>query len=224
MESKVRKLIFITVMCAFVATPTFGDIFTVGSTSQVRYTGVTGGTINIGGTWHSGGVYAGSYNLVVDGVPMQSFCIDLADNTTTSTQTYNVLALQDASDPSFGPMGPAKATALAELLYENWVPGMTNAQLLSLQVAVWEVTADGPGSLDLTSGTFTASNAGASAYLATIDGGPAPTSLFVGLSHPLQHGDTPQYQDYVVRVPVPGAVLLGILGLGVVGVKLRKYA
>lgn len=32
------------------------------------------------------------------------------------------------------------------------------------------------------------------------------------------------YQDYVVRVPIPGAVLLGILGMGVAGVKLRKFA
>jgi len=30
-------------------------------------------------------------------------------------------------------------------------------------------------------------------------------------------------QDLLVRVPVPGAILLGILGLGVAGIKLRKY-
>ena len=30
-------------------------------------------------------------------------------------------------------------------------------------------------------------------------------------------------QDLLVRVPVPGAILLGILGLGVAGVKLRKF-
>jgi hypothetical protein len=38
------------------------------------------------------------------------------------------------------------------------------------------------------------------------------------------------YQDLVVEisnaspVPVPGAILLGILGLGVAGIRLRKYA
>jgi hypothetical protein len=32
------------------------------------------------------------------------------------------------------------------------------------------------------------------------------------------------YQDYVVRVPVPGAVLLGFLGLSAAGVKLRRFA
>jgi hypothetical protein len=32
------------------------------------------------------------------------------------------------------------------------------------------------------------------------------------------------YQDYVVRVPVPGAVLLGFLGLSAAGLKLRRFA
>lgn len=210
-------------MCAFVTTPTFGDIFTVGSTSQVQFTSVTGGSVYISGTWHSGYVQAGSYNLVVDGVSMQSFCIDLQDNSTSSTVTYKVTDLKDAADPTFGPMGAAKATALAELLYENWVPGMTNDHLRSLQVAVWEVTADGPGSLDLASGSFRCNDAGASSYLSTINGSYAPTSLFVGLSSPYTDG-VRAYQDYVVKVPVPAAVLLGILGLGVAGWKLRKFA
>jgi hypothetical protein len=219
-----RRMIFVAVVCAFVAVPAFADIYNVGSTSQVRYTGVSGGTINISGTWHTGGVYAGSYNLVVDGVSMQSFCIDLQDNSTTATVTYGVRALANAPDTTFGPMGAAKATALAELLYENWVPGMSNAALLSLQVAVWEVVADGPGNLNLAAGSFIASNAGAAAYLATINGGFAPTSLFVGLSSPIVDGGSPQYQDYVVRVPLPGALLLGFLGLGAAGLRLRRFA
>jgi len=36
--------------------------------------------------------------------------------------------------------------------------------------------------------------------------------------------DASHYQDYVVRVPVPGAVLLGMFGLGLAGLKLRKFA
>jgi len=31
------------------------------------------------------------------------------------------------------------------------------------------------------------------------------------------------YQDYVVRVPVPPAVLLGLLGMSVSAVRLRKF-
>jgi hypothetical protein len=113
-------------------------------------------------------------------------------------------------------MGTAKATALAELLYENWTDGMTNAQLLSLQVAVWEIVADGPGG-SLGTGSFTATNAGALTLLGTINGGVDYTSYFVGLSNGT-------YQDYVVRVPLPGAILLGMLGLSIAGIKLRKFA
>ena len=40
------------------------------------------------------------------------------------------------------------------------------------------------------------------------------------------YGDYPSQEDkfHISLVPVPGAVILGILGLGVVGLKLRKYA
>jgi hypothetical protein len=213
-----KRIIFIIVIAA-IATPAFADIYTVPSTSTVQYTGVTGGTISIGGTWHTSppDVYAGSYNLIVDGVSMQSFCIDLQDNSIGTIQTHNVVHLEDAPDPDAGPMGTARAMALAELLYENWTTGMSNADLLSLQVAVWEVVADWDGAYDLTGGSFTATNAGASAYLATIGGGVDYTSYFVGLSNGT-------YQDYVVRVPLPGAILLGMLGLSIAGIKLRKFA
>ncbi len=218
-----KKGAFIAVMCAFIAVPTLGDINTIGSTSQVTFTGVTGGSILIGGTWRSGSVLAGSYNLIVDGVSMQSFCIDLADNVSPVNQTYKVVALQDAADSPFGPMGATRAKELAELLYENWVPGLTSAQLLSLQVAVWEVVADGPA-LNLTSGSFTATNAGATALLASLNGDNEFTSQFVGLTHPVVAGALSGFQDYVVRVPIPGAVLLGLLGLSAAGLKLRRFA
>jgi hypothetical protein len=48
-------------------------------------------------------------------------------------------------------------------------------------------------------------------------------SMYLALSHPTGELNG-QYQDYVIRVPVPAAVILGILGLGVVGWRLRKFA
>jgi hypothetical protein len=218
-----KRVILIAIVCAFMTAPTFADIYTVGSTSQVKYTGVSPRkTVYISGTWHTGNVYAGIYNLVVDGVSMDSFCIDLQDNTSGSTLTYDVTDLEDAPDPAFGPMGSTKATGLAELLYENWW-GKTitdGTEAASIQVAVWEVITDYDGtaaSLSLTAGNFKSTYSGANSYLASIDGGYAPTSLFVGLSRDAA-------QDYVVRVPVPGALLLGLLGLSAAGIKLRKFA
>jgi len=56
--------------------------------------------------------------------------------------------------------------------------------------------------------------------------GPSSFSNYRGLSNST---DASHYQDYVVRVPpppvpAPAAVLLGMLGLSVAGLKLRKYA
>lgn len=218
-----KRLIFIMIIATFMAVPAFASIHTVGSTSTVDYVNVSPSqTVTIRGTWHSGGVYAGIYNLVVDGASMDSFCIDLQDNSYTDPATYNVKALEEAPDPTFGPMGNAKALAVAELLYKNWWDkDITNAaEAAALQVAVWEILADGASGFDLTSGSFYTEGYDttlANSYLASITGSGDYTHLFVGLSHGT-------YQDYIVRIPVPAAVLLGIFGLSVAGIKLRKFA
>lgn len=56
--------------------------------------------------------------------------------------------------------------------------------------------------------------------------GVASYGNYLGLSNPLSSDTKPdnEWQDFVVRVPVPGAVLLGMLGLAIAGVKLRKFA
>jgi hypothetical protein len=47
---------------------------------------------------------------------------------------------------------------------------------------------------------------------------------FYAQGYPLNNVAGDVYFDDIALVPVPGAVLLGILGLGAVGVKLRKFA
>ena len=66
----------------------------------------------------------------------------------------------------------------------------------------------------------------ANEMLASITDGAAFGGKYVGLSnddvnYPKEPGN---YQDWVVKVPVPGAVLLGLLGLSAAGIRLRKYA
>lgn len=51
----------------------------------------------------------------------------------------------------------------------------------------------------------------------------AGTTLRIGL-HVQGLGENEDYSDSFILTPVPGAVLLGMLGLGVAGVKLRKFA
>jgi len=50
------------------------------------------------------------------------------------------------------------------------------------------------------------------------------TGAYVALSNPSLLDKDTNYQDYVVKVPLPAAALLGFLGLGAAGLKLRKFA
>ena len=62
----------------------------------------------------------------------------------------------------------------------------------------------------------------ANAMLSSVAGiGPSSFGNYQGLSNST---DDSHYQDYVVMTPIPPSVVLGLLGFGVVGLKLRKYA
>jgi hypothetical protein len=81
----------------------------------------------------------------------------------------------------------------------------------------WNVKSD----LFRVSGDATVQNL-ANAMLSSVVGtGPSSFANYWGVSN---SRDASHYQDYVVRVPAPAAVLLGMLGLSVAGLKLRKYA
>jgi hypothetical protein len=61
----------------------------------------------------------------------------------------------------------------------------------------------------------------ANAMLSSVVGiGPSSFGNYQGLSN---SSDASHYQDYVVMTPIPPSAVLGLLGLGVVGLKLRKY-
>ena len=85
---------------------------------------------------------------------------------------------------------------------------------------------------EVNSGAFVPLAPGASTYLTAAPGGlgsldlAAITQIGIRVQGNMVGGDYPSASDtfHVSVVPVPGAVLLGILGLGAVGIKLRKYA
>lgn len=52
---------------------------------------------------------------------------------------------------------------------------------------------------------------------------PDVTNLRIGL-RVQSYGDDNEFSDGFIMTPIPGAVILGILGLGVAGIKLRKFA
>jgi len=181
-------------------------------------------------------------------VTVESFCIDIWDTNPTDFLEYEVKPLDETPDPAAGPMGQKRASYLAELLDKNWKTVMTDTEKVALQLAVWEVVDEQMGYDDIDASDFdirTLSDLGfgfkataatydterqdilnkADEMLDTITTGHS-FDHYRGLSNSTPPDDKPwgTYQDYVVRVPVPAAVLLGFLGLGAAGLKLRKFA
>jgi hypothetical protein len=240
------RLLFLAALCAFLASPAMADL-------MVAEIGISPGlTVHITSTGYNGeglvGVsqlqITGSGALGLDGV-VDAFCIDLWDGVPEDPAVYLPKDLDKAPDPGAAAlgMGTAKARRLAELLNAHWNGDLdTDIEGTALQIAVWEIVDESlvadPLSYDVRSGTFSVSQAlygadpldeargFANDWLRALSVGGVDFDNYLALSnHETEEtAALGLYQDYVVRVPVPAAVLLGMLGLSVAGVRLRKYA
>lgn len=234
-EKMMKRIITICLVCTFVAVPALADLI---GTANVQHTSVGPSVVmTIWGRGYQGiGVYTGVYNhditnSTVSGLEEWGFCIEM-QGSTGSVQPYNVLTLEQApvdQGPGGNPMGMTKADYIRELwAIVNPSPTMTATQAAAMQAAIWEIVYEDSQAWDVkTHDTTDTMNsfkidgddtveALANTWLGYLDGAGSYANI-VALSN--EH-----YQDYVVRVPVPAAVLLGMLGLGAAGMKLRKYA
>jgi len=90
------------------------------------------------------GVYAGVYNLMLNGVYTHSFCIDVFDDVYVGEQFNNYIYSSLAAAPptsAHGPMGPADATIIEKLWTEYFPTALSDSSgktAAALQVAIWE--------------------------------------------------------------------------------------
>jgi hypothetical protein len=198
-------------------------------------------TINntLGG--YNGGVATGIYNLTLDNAtntfggylddgPVEAFCIDTWDFAPTSFMTYDIISLDVAPDGGAGPMGAAKAGHLAQLLDTHWNGPMSNTEASALQIAIWEVVNESIASYSVNENSTDGSTFWvtgnsdvmtlANNMLGSITTG-SPFSNYVALSFPTTERVG---QDYVVKTPIPPSIIIGLIGMGVAGLKLRKFA
>jgi hypothetical protein len=156
----------------------------------------------------TGNVYAGVNKLLVDGVPMDGFCIDPFHFSLSSSSGYSFVPLTSA--PKFpGTMTAWDATLIERLWGSYYSPTMTAADAAGLQIAIWEIV--GGSSFHLNGIDY-----GASGFLAFVSasGYSGPRAHLIGLTGP--------GQDYVVAVVPEGGTTWAMLGLAFMSVFLAR--
>ena len=153
---------------------------------------------------------AGIYNSTVDGVPTQTFCIDVfRDITVGETFTdYSYTNLSSAPLSPAGPMGAAAAVDISKL-WAAYFPAASvgNQAAAALQVAIWEDISQQVGTYTLTFSGNTPVTTEAAAMLASLPTLTAQANLEALVS--------PDGQGFVVPVPEPTTAGCFLLGLGV---------
>jgi hypothetical protein len=162
------------------------------------------GAFNIG----PAGVYAGIYNLSVNGLPTPAFCTDLfRDAPMTLQNDYNYSDLSLSPLAPDGPMGVAAAVNIEKLWAQYFPAATTSSQEAALQVAIWETVALGVGTYTLNFSGNDPVTMEADAMLASLPNLTAEADVTALVN--------PDGQSYVVAAPEPMAGSCFLVGLGV---------
>ena len=214
-----KRIMLCAVICAFVAAPAMADGTAVLDGWLYNY----GATPGWWGTTAEG--WSGTFSITtsglgipLDGVRFETFCIE-KNVTVYVPGTYTAVVNTDAiygnggGDGSSDPLDPKAAW-----LYDQWLTGglaKTHAMARDIQWAIWEIEGEW---------TMTADSKYDDAKDLITDAAAAGWTDIHDIRVLNLWTGTTDMQDVLVKVPVPAAVLLGMLGLSVAGVKLRKYA
>lgn len=169
----------------------------LGSHEEVQMTSSTLGT-----HW----VYAGTINLLVNGVATQGFCIDPFHWSITGPQPYNTEPLASAPKSPVNGMGAATALKIQQLYSQYYSPSIGNENAAGLQIAIWELVGGSNFHLD------SSVDYGASSMLTWVNTHPlASAADLIAVTGP--------GQDYLIpqqHVPDAGETAM-MLGCGLAG-------
>jgi hypothetical protein len=190
-----KKGILIGVICAFVAAPALADM-TITVANGVGHT--AGGEFIVTVTGDPIGIYGHNATF-------STFCVETQESLSFGP-TYYVTLSHNAIQGGVGPAGDP-LDAQSARIYNYWLDTLahTAGNADDVQNALWSQEGEG-GSHNYLNDLATGSTAGVMVM-----------NLWTNRDH------TGYAQDLLVRVPVPGAVLLGFLGLGVAGLRLRRF-
>jgi len=203
-----KKVVLIIVLCALYTAPALADMMITVADSGVGST--NGGEFTVTVT---GDPIGNFYDNTPPNNTLGTFCLETAEYLNYGT-TYFV-TLSDYSIkgrytlPPYDPLDPMTAWIYTQWLNNNLAHDDATAD--AVQNAIWYIEGEGGSTNQLVT----------DAQLAIKDGWVNTDIKVMNLWGNAAHTD--YKQDLLVRVPLPGAVLLGVLGLSIAGLKLRKY-
>lgn len=249
-----KRIIFMTLLCVFISTPLMADPIKlklyyedVTGHKVSDYRSGAGGefVVELGTGWTYDVLFLydeATKNEASYNDSFQTFCVEsetyLAESGHEYTAVLNTYAelgdggsVNGEDELSQGAAYLYYQFAKGQLTGYEYTPGSTRAaDAKELQKAIWALEDETGFSY-----SYSAGGSGNEFYdLAYLAFGGVESDLYVdnlqtdgSLLYPVMVMNltgSPESQDQLVLIPVPAAMLLGLLGLGAAGIKLRKYA
>jgi len=246
-----KRVMFVAVLCALAATPVLGDPYTNGtvtyggriSYTQTPYGYSNGGEFTVssdGGPGlllgNGGYVFGTTARVDTKSESFQTFCVETDEYIYSGNMIYVSETFLDGTPGSHawkGGIGPDTGDDLdfrTAYLYTQFAKGILSDYRYSdaanrpldagqLQRAIWSIEGEY---------TLAATDIKAKAWVQEATDAKwsniGDVRVLQAVTVGADGNPTGLGQDLLYLVPVPGAVLLGLLGLGAAGLKLRRFA